>query len=132
MNWTTLWCCFVIAVAASSISITISQTEIFAQWREWTKNLHPKLGYLFQCFYCIKHWIIFLGIAIYRPILVRSNYLLIDLTVSAFFTVTLSCCVSGILFKVFLLALAKKVREQEVTAMFAKPLNSPSTVFEKD
>lgn len=98
----------------------MSQTEVFVEWRAWTKKLHPKLGYLFQCFYCIKHWIVFLGIAIYRPVLISSDYIVIDLIVSAFFAVTLSCCVSGILFQVFLLALAKKVREQKVVAMFTK------------
>lgn len=121
MNWNALWICVVIAIAASSISITMSQTEVFAEWRALTKRVHPKLGYLFQCFYCIKHWVVFLGIAIYRPILIGSGFNVIDLTVSAFFTITLSTFVSGILFQVFLLAMAKKVREQEVTTMFAQP-----------
>ncbi len=114
-----LWVCFVIAIASSSISITVTQTELFAPWRAWTDKVHYKLGYLFSCFYCLSHWVVFLGVAVYRPVLAHSGYLVVDWIVSAFFTVTLSTFVSGLMFPVFLAAMAKKVKEKEFKDMFS-------------
>ncbi|MCP1714160.1 glucan phosphoethanolaminetransferase (alkaline phosphatase superfamily) [Kerstersia gyiorum] len=115
-NLHALWACLVLAVAASSIAITITHTEVFAPLRAWTQKLGHMVGYLFQCFYCMSHWVVFLGILIYRP----RIRLLADLVVSAFFTLTLSAFVSGIFFKVFLTAMAMKVREKEVKEIMAK------------
>lgn len=117
---TELATCVAIAFAASSISITITQTEVFAPWRTFTKRMGHMVGYLFQCFYCIKHWIVFLGIAVYRPVLVHSEYLFVDLVVSAFFTITISTLISGLMFKVFLLAMNKKTKELEINSMLSK------------
>ncbi|WCU83846.1 DUF1360 domain-containing protein [Pseudomonas aeruginosa] len=115
-----LWACLVLAVAASSIAITITHTEVFAPLRAWMQNLGHMVGYLFQCFYCMSHWVVFLGILIYQPRILGSGSLFADLVVSAFFTLTLSAFVSGIFFKVFLTAMAMKVREKEVKEIMAK------------
>lgn len=115
-TWGAFWVCFVIAAAASSISITITQTEVFAPWRRFTEKLGHMIWYLFQCFYCVKHWVIFLGIAIYQPIIIQSGHRLVDLVVSAFFTVTLSTLISGIMFRAFVGAMEKKVKEAEMKA----------------
>ncbi|WP_396233632.1 hypothetical protein [Acinetobacter baumannii] len=112
--------CLVLAFAASSIAITITHTEVFAPLRAWTQKLGHMVGYLFQCFYCMSHWVVFLGILIYRPRILSSGSVLADLIVSAFFTLTLSAFVSGIFFKVFLTAMAMKVREKEVKEIMAK------------
>ncbi|PHQ37233.1 DUF1360 domain-containing protein [Rhodopirellula bahusiensis] len=109
-----IWACVAIAIAASSISITITQTEVFAAWRRFTNKLGHMPGYLFQCFYCIKHWIVFLAIAIYQPVIVDSGSLLADLILSAFFTVTLSTLVSGVMFRSFMGAMNKKRLEAEI------------------
>ena len=114
-----LWVCLVVASASSSIAISITQTELFAPWRAWTDKVHYRLGYLFQCFYCLSHWVVFLGIAIYRPVVVRSGYLAVDWIVSAFLTVTLTTFTSGLMFKVFLMAMSKKVEEKRVKELFA-------------
>lgn len=114
-----LWTCLVIAIASSSISITITETELFVPWRAWTGKVHYKLGYLFSCFYCLSHWVVFLGIAIYRPIVVSSGYLVVDWIVSAFFTITISTFISGLMFKVFMTAMAKKVKEKDFKELFA-------------
>lgn len=115
-----LWVCLIIAATSSSISITVTQTEIFAPMRAWAQKLGHMVAYLAQCFYCVKHWVVLALVLIYRPIVISSGSLAIDLAVSWFFTVTLSSLVSGALFKVFLLAMAKKVREKEVGEIFAK------------
>lgn len=109
-----LWTCAVLAVAAASISITITQTEVFASTRAWTDTIHPMLGYLFRCFYCMNHWVIIGGVLLYRPILVRGGSIYVDLIVSIFFSITLSALVSGVVFKVFLTAMEKATREKEL------------------
>lgn len=109
-----LWQCLVVAVAASSIAITVTQTELFRPWREWTAAKNHMIGYLFKCFYCFSHWVVFAGIAIYRPVLVASGALWVDWIVSAFFTLTLSAFVSGLFFKVFQAAMAKAMLEKDM------------------
>ncbi|EMB5690524.1 hypothetical protein N0P26_000903 [Acinetobacter baumannii] len=115
-----LWVCLVLSVASSSVAITITHTEVFAPLRAWMQKLGHMIGYLFQCFYCMSHWIVLLGILIYRPQILNSSSFLADLIVSAFFTLTLSTFVSGIIFKVFLTAMAMKVREKEVKEIMTK------------
>jgi hypothetical protein len=114
-----LWVCFVIALAASSISISITQGELFAPLRNWAQKAGHMTGHLFQCFFCISHWIVFVGIAIYRPAITESGFAPVDWIVAAFFSLTLSTLVSGLLFKVLLTGMAKKVRDKEIKEMFA-------------
>ncbi len=115
-----LWICFAIAVSASSISITITQTELFVPLQNITNNCGHMIGYLFKCFYCMKHWVAILGVAIYQPRIIMSEYILADWTVYLFFTITLSSLVSGLLFKVFVNAMNKKLKQKEVQEAFQK------------
>lgn len=115
-----LWSCFVIAVAASSISYTITQTELFIPVRSWSQKLGHMIGYLFSCFYCMSHWVIFVGILIYKPVLISSGYLVVDLLVSAFFTITIAAFICGFIFKVFLTAMAMKIKEKEIKEILSK------------
>lgn len=115
-----LWSCLVIAVAASSISYTITQTELFAPVRLWSQKLGHMIGYLFTCFYCMSHWVIFVGILVYKPILISSGHVVVDLLVSAFFTITLSAFICGFIFKVFLTAIAMKLKEKEIKEVMSK------------
>lgn len=115
-----LWTCLVIAVAASSISHTITQTELFAPLRKWMPKLGHMIGYLFTCFYCMSHWVVALGVLIYQPVLIHSGSMVADLVVSAFFTITLSAFISGLLFKVFLTAIAMKVKQKEAQAFLSQ------------
>ncbi|WP_157786652.1 DUF1360 domain-containing protein [Pseudomonas tolaasii] len=77
------------------------------------------VGYLFQCFYCMKHWVVLGLTLLYQPALIKSGFLVADLAVSWFFTVTVRCFVSGIVFKVFLLAMGSKIEEKELMALLA-------------
>ena len=113
------WTCIVIATASSSISITITQTELSLPIRTWSQRLGHMIGYLFQCFYCMKHWIVAALILIYQPVLLNSGFHVVDLAVSWFFSITLSTFISGLMFKVFLLGMAKKVKENELKALFS-------------
>ena len=109
-----LWVCFVLAVAASSISITITQTELFIPLQNLANKCGYMIGYLFKCFYCIKHWVVILGVALYQPRVIVSDFALVDWIVSAFFTITISSLVSGVMFNVFIRAMNKKLKQIEV------------------
>lgn len=109
-----LWACVVVAMAASSISITVTQTELFAPLRALANRTHAMVGHLFHCFYCMSHWVVILGILIYRPVILPSGFVVIDWLVSAFFTITLATFTSGLVFKVFLAAMSKALKEREL------------------
>ncbi|WP_211343340.1 DUF1360 domain-containing protein [Lampropedia puyangensis] len=115
-----LWVCLVIAVAAASISYTITMTELFAPLRAWSQKLGHMIGYLFTCFYCMSHWVVIAAVLIYQPRLIQSEFLVVDLIVSTFFTITLSAMVCGVLFKVFLTAMTMKLKKKEVTEALSK------------
>lgn len=115
-----LWTCLMIAIAASSIAITITQTEVFAPLRALTDKMGHMISYLFKCFYCMTHWIVFVAIILYQPRLVHSAYLIVDLTVTAFVTIALATFSSALIFKSFLVAMAMKVREKEVKEIFSQ------------
>ncbi|EKO3905372.1 DUF1360 domain-containing protein [Vibrio fluvialis] len=114
-----IWVCLVLAIGAASISITITQTELFVPLRAFTERLGHMTGYLFRCFYCMSHWVVIAGVAIYQPVVAQSSYWLVDLVVSAFFTITLSSFFSGLMFKVFQAAMGKKIKEIEVKTLMA-------------
>ena len=114
-----LWVCIVIALAASSISISITQGELFAPLRQRALQYGHMIGHLFQCFFCISHWVVFMGIVFYHPTLTHSGFILVDWVMAGFFSLTLSTLVSGLLFKVLLTGMAKKVRDKEVKEIFA-------------
>lgn len=123
MDLSALWACVVIAVASSSVSITITQTELFAPLRALMQKAGHMIGYLFQCFYCMKHWVVAALILVYQPILIESGFSVVDLAVSWFFTVTISSFVSGAMFKVFLQAMGSKMKEKELMALMAAGKN---------
>lgn len=106
---TTLTTCLMIALAASSISMTVTQTELFAAFREWTVKKNALIGHLFQCFYCLSHWVVFGGMVIYRPALLSSDFALIDWIMTAFITITIATLINGLMFKVFQAAIGTHV-----------------------
>ncbi|KGT96048.1 hypothetical protein NG99_00630 [Erwinia typographi] len=108
------WICLVIALTSSCISITVTQQEMFRPWREWVVKRNAMIGYLFSCFYCFSHWVVFAGIAIYKPVLVHSGFWLVDLAVTAFFTIGLTAMFSGIILKVMRNAIAKAIEENDM------------------
>lgn len=120
----TLWTCFVLAVAASCVSITITQTDLFAPMRAWVAKKNHMIGHLVQCFYCISHWIVFLLVVIYQPQIVEGSYLLVNLLVTAFFTICLATFISGLMFGAFLKAMNKAKLELEVKALFVEETRS--------
>ncbi len=115
-----LYTCIAIAAAASSLAITITQTEVFSALRAWSQKLGHMTGHLFQCFYCMSHWIVGAGVLLYQPRILRSSVLVADLVVSAFFTVTMTAFVSGLMFKAFMAAMAMKLKEKEAREILSR------------
>lgn len=60
----------------ASISFTITETKPFLPLREWVKRKNIFLGELISCGYCLGHWVAFVWVAIYRPRLFESWWLL--------------------------------------------------------
>lgn len=115
-----LWTCLVLAIASASVSITLTQTELFAPLRAAAHKAGHMIGHLFHCFYCISHWVVIAGVAVYRPVIISSGAPIIDWTVSAFFTIALSALFSGVIFKVFLTAMSKKATELQLKKSLAQ------------
>lgn len=101
--------CLMIAMAASSISMTVTQTELFAAFREWMTKKNALMGHLFHCFYCLSHWVVFGGMAVYRPTLLNSGFVLIDWVMTAFIVITITTLINGLMFKVFQAAVSTHV-----------------------
>lgn len=115
-----VWICFIIALASANISITITQTEIFQPLRLLANKAGHMIGYLFHCFYCMNHWVVIAAMCIYQPRLITSPYPIVDWIVTTFVTISLSVFLSGVVFKVFLTAMSKKLREEEIKQTMTK------------
>jgi len=122
--------CIVIATASSSVSITITQTELFLPLRNWVQRFGHMTGYLFKCFYCMAHWVVIAGMLVYHPNIIHSEWKVIDWIVTTFFTITLTTFVCGIMFKVFLLAMAKSSKEKEMKAASTQVVDEQPTESE--
>lgn len=65
-----------LSLVTASISFTVTETKIFMPLREWVRTKNSCLGKLLSCGYCFAHWVAFSLVAIYRPKLVESWWLL--------------------------------------------------------
>ena len=65
-----------LSFAVASISFTVTESKLFRSFREWVKRKNTFLGELVSCGYCLSHWLAFAFIAIYKPRLFKSWWLL--------------------------------------------------------
>ena len=65
-----------LSLVTASVSFTVSEARLFKPLREWIKNRSSLAGELVACGYCLGHWIAFGLVAIYRPRLFQSWWLL--------------------------------------------------------
>lgn len=108
-----LYVCLMIALAAASLSMTITQTELFAPIRGWTARKNAMLGHLFSCFYCMSHWTVAAGMLLYRPALLQSGIGFIDWLMTAFIVLTVATLINGLLFRVFQAAVRTHVMKHK-------------------
>jgi hypothetical protein len=67
---------FFLSLATASISFTVTETNLFKLFREGVKAKNVFLGELISCGYCFGHWVAFALVAIYRPRLFDSWWLI--------------------------------------------------------
>lgn len=67
-----------LSFVTASISFTVAETKLFEPLRKFFDKHISLIGKLFNCGYCFGHWIAFILVAIYRPRLFQSSFLLID------------------------------------------------------
>lgn len=87
-----------LALAVASISHTLARGKVFEPSREWVWLKSERLGELVGCPYCTSHWVSFLLVAIYHPILVDSGLRIIDHFISAMVLVMLAAAISKLVF----------------------------------
>jgi hypothetical protein len=83
-----------LAFANAAISYTISKTYIFDGIR-WRLRHWDFPYFLITCPYCVSHWVAFAMVAIWQPTFTYSNYLILDLAISAFAMVMMSALIWG-------------------------------------
>lgn len=106
-----IWLSCILAIATSIISITVTQTEVTRPLREFLNKKSKFFGYLFSCFYCLSHWIVFILVYLYHIQLVPSENFFINFAVTSFFIIGLSTLFSGFVFKVKILAMNRHKAE---------------------
>lgn len=97
----TLETSLVIAIAAGGVAATIAYASIFDFARQWATRRSHHLWILLRCPYCIAHWLVFAAVAAYRPCLVHSGMVALDLIVSAFAIVSTATLVTAILRRLY-------------------------------
>jgi hypothetical protein len=65
-----------LSFVTASISFTVSETKLFKGFRDWIEGKNDFLFYLFNCGYCLGHWIAFGLVALFKPKLFNSWWLL--------------------------------------------------------
>ena len=65
-----------LSLVTASISFTVTETKLFLPLRDWVKGKNAFMGDLVSCGYCFGHWVAFVLVAIYRPILIESLWFL--------------------------------------------------------
>ena len=114
--------CVVIGVAAAAVSMSFTQGTMFEPLRKWIAAQNSLLGELARCFFCMSHWIVFAGVAVYRP---RPLQLAMpaDLIVAAFLAIAIATVTSGLMFAAFLGAMNTHFLRERLLA----PARDPKT-----
>lgn len=101
MSWQLLTQVAVFSVAVGVVSLTLTQAAIFEWLRDWVEDRSEFLGELFNCPYCMAHWIALAVMLIYQPMLIGTGPAWANWTVSWFTLVGLGSLVSGLIMRVF-------------------------------
>jgi len=76
-----------LAMAVASISMTITKSSLFSGFREKTSKIGKLFRELFNCPYCLSHWIAIIGVLTFFG----KTHSILDLVLMTFSTVTFSC-----------------------------------------
>jgi hypothetical protein len=81
--------------------MTLTKAKVFAKLRRTVKSRSAFLGELFDCPYCMSHWVAFFTVAVFRPRPVLSGWIIADLALSAFVMVALAPFFAGKIFHTY-------------------------------
>jgi hypothetical protein len=95
-----------LSFVTACISFTITETKLFEAFRNLLNEKNNFLSKLFNCGYCLGHWVAFVLVAIYRPKLVSSFFSPMD----CFFTALVIAWLSGFqwIFLCYLMRITEK------------------------
>lgn len=94
MNYDAFAQVLVMSMAVSVMSLTITRSRIFHEFREWVKSKNDYLGDLVSCFYCTSHWLAIGFTTFYKP-QILNLWIGADLVLSMFVMVAGATLVSG-------------------------------------
>ena len=63
----------VLSLAIGVVSLTLTQAAIFEWLRDWIEDRSEFLGELFNCPYCMAHWVALGAMIIYQPMLIGTG-----------------------------------------------------------
>jgi hypothetical protein len=89
VNFTELLRLVYLSVACGAISMVITKGAIFDGFHEWLEKRSPFSEKLLSCPWCTSHWVAFILVLVYRPV-VMTAFLPIDYLVSVMVMVALS------------------------------------------
>lgn len=92
--------CF-IALAVASISMTITKAKVFAFAREVIADTNEWLGELFNCPYCMSHWVSLAAMLVFDPIVLVSPAPAFSWIATYFALVTISSVTGGLIYKAY-------------------------------
>jgi hypothetical protein len=79
-----------LSLATAAISLTITRARIFEEVRVGIDSVSEWLGDLIHCPYCTSHWIAFAFCVWYKPRVLQSDWVIMDVTLSAFAIIAIS------------------------------------------
>ena len=83
----------ILSLAIAAGALTVTKARISAPLRDRATAKSKWLGELVSCPYCFSHWLSFAAVAAYRPALVHSGFIVLDLLVAAMAMVAVSALV---------------------------------------
>jgi hypothetical protein len=88
----------ILSMCVSTVSLTITKSKFFSFLRYWVNKRNERLGALLSCSYCMIHWVAAFFVVllyIYSPIIMVTNIIFIDVTITIFATIALATIITG-------------------------------------
>lgn len=89
-----------LALAATSVTVTLSRAPIFNRPRNWVAGKSEFLKKLISCPYCLSHWVSFAIVGLYRPT-VLPVHPVVNYFMVSFAIVTVASMLTGLIFTAF-------------------------------
>ena len=91
----------ILSMCVSTVSLTISKSKFFSPLRYCVNKRSERLGSFLSCSYCMSHWVAAFFVSllyIYTPIIMVTNIIFIDVTITIFATIALATIITGIMY----------------------------------